>query len=83
MAVKSVWDLADKAVMELPPYLEDDDLTAERLYKKHMDMLSGPDDARDVLKALVDAGEMRAEVRRNRKGGSKVTVYVTVEKGSK
>ena len=79
MAIKDAWDIAETAVKERPPYLQDDELTAERLYKRHMDMLSGVDDARSLLNELVDAGKLRMEERRSGKGGSNVKVYIAVK----
>jgi hypothetical protein len=84
--VMDPWKIAEKAVKELPPYLGKDELTAERLYKQHPGELSNVDDARKLLDRLVEAGELRSEERRNTKngkakGGSKVTAYLTVEKG--
>lgn len=77
MAVKA-WDLAQKAVDELPPYLGDDELTADRLYKRNQGKLSGIDDARKLLDALVEAGELRSADRRNKKGGGHVKAYLPV-----
>ena len=77
------WKIAEKAIKELPPYLGDNELTAQRLYEQHKDQLSGVEDARELLKALVDAGELRIEERRSGKGGSRVKVYLPVEKGSR
>jgi hypothetical protein len=75
------WKIADKAVKELPPYLADNELTVARLYEMNKGHLSGIDDARQVLDRLVEAGELRVEDRRNRKGGSRIKVYLAVEKG--
>ena len=75
------WKIAEKAVKELPPYLGEDELTAERLYKRNTAMLSSVEDARSVLDKLVEAGELRIEDRRSGKGGSRIKVYLSVEKG--
>jgi hypothetical protein len=77
------WKIAEKAVKELPPYLKDDELTAERLHKQHTDLLSSKDDAKGLLDKLVEAGELRTEDRRSGKGGSCIKVYLPVEKGPK
>lgn len=79
MAVKTdVWSVAQKAVDELPPYLADDELTAQRLYEANKGQLSGTPDAKVLLDKLVEAGQLRIEERRTRKGGSPVKVYLTV-----
>ena len=80
MDVKA-WELAQKAVDELPPYLQDDDLTAERLFKKNPSMLRTIDDARNLLEALVKAGELEVIEKRSGKGGGRFKVYVEVKKG--
>jgi len=73
------WKIAEKAVKELPPYLEDNDLTAQRLYEQNKGQLSGVNDAKTVLDKLVEAGELRVEERRTRKGGSPMKVYLPVK----
>jgi len=77
------WKIAEKAVKELPPFLADGELTAERLYRQHTDMLKNIDDARSLLEKLVEAEQLRFEERRTGKGGSPTRVYIAVEKGSK
>jgi hypothetical protein len=77
------WKIAEKAVKELPPFLTDDDLTPQRLYEQHRDQLSGVNDARSILDKLVEAGELRTEDRRGRKGGSPIKIYLAAEKGPK
>ena len=78
MTKQAAWTVAQKAVNELPPYLGDDELTAERLYNQNKDKLSSIEDARTVLKELVEAGQLRTEERRSGKGGSRIKVYLTV-----
>jgi hypothetical protein len=79
MAVDA-WKIAQKKVDELPPYLEDTDLTAQRLYENNKGQLSGVHDAKALLDKLVEAGELRVEDRRTRKGGSPIKVYLPVDK---
>jgi hypothetical protein len=75
------WKIAEKAIKEMPPYLGDDELTAQRLYEKNKDKLSGIEDARTILKELVEAGQLRVEERRSGKSGSRIKVYLPAEKG--
>ena len=76
------WQLAEKKVKELPPYLKDDELTVVRFYEKHKDEIS-EGEAREILDEFVQAGVMRKEERRykNKKPGSRPVVYIAVEKG--
>lgn len=85
MAVKqSAWDMAQKIVDDLPPYLEDDELTVDRLYERNKDKMSNSE-ARLLLEALVEEGKLERQPRRRRgQGGSNILVYVTAtvaEKG--
>lgn len=72
----NAWDLASEAVNKLPPYLQDDELTADRLQKQNPKQLHSMDDARKVLDGLVEAGELVKEERRSGKGGGHIFVYV-------
>ena len=72
------WKIATQAVKELPPYLADDELTAQRLYENNKEQLSGVQDAKSVLNKLVEAGQLVKEQRRTRKGGSPIDVYIAV-----
>jgi hypothetical protein len=73
------WAIAQKALADLPPYLADDELTAQRLFEQNKGQLSSVNDARTVLDKLVEAGELRIEERRTRKGGSPVKIYLPVK----
>jgi hypothetical protein len=76
MALKA-WKIADDELRKLPPYLKDDEMTAERYYEAHKDMLSNIQDARMFLEALVESGRLKKEERRNKnKSGSRPVVYV-------
>lgn len=70
------WKIADEAVKELPPYLQDGELTAERFYKAHTTELHSSDDARGLLEELVKAGKLEKQERRTGRGGSHVFIYV-------
>ena len=72
------WEIAMQAAKERPPYLADDELTADRFHKKYPELSASIDDARALLNDLVDAGKLRAEDRRNPKGGNGIKVYIAV-----
>lgn len=75
-AKNDAWKIAEQAAKELPPYLADGELTAERFYKAHTVELHNADDARKLLELLVDTGKLAKEERRTGRGGSHVFVYV-------
>jgi predicted transcriptional regulator len=69
------WQIAQGLVAELPPYLEDDELTVRRYYERNKETIS-MQDAERILKDLVEAGVMERQPRRQKKGGSRIFVYV-------
>jgi hypothetical protein len=70
----NAWDLAQSVAAELPPYLDDNDLTVTRFWEKNKDRMSQTE-ARDILEKLAEAGHLEKQERRNRKGGSHLIVY--------
>lgn len=75
MALKA-WELAQKIADDLPPYLTDDELTAERFYQKNKGKMSKKE-AVLILERLVEAGQMEKQPRRRKgKSGSHAAVYV-------
>ena len=74
MAV-TVWDIAQKEVDKLSPYLAEDELTPQRLAARNKGTLS-LQDAIGLLDALVEAGTLERVERRNPKGGSHIFAYV-------
>jgi hypothetical protein len=78
--VLKAWQIADDELKKLPPYLKDDEMTVDRYYAAHKDMLGSIQDARLFLEALVESGRLRKEERRNRKkSGTRPVVYVVNE----
>ena len=76
--LREVWDIVQKVVSELPPYLEDDELTVDRLILKNRAVLRKAD-AQSLLDRLVAEGTLEKQERRNPKGGSHVYAYVAVK----
>jgi hypothetical protein len=72
------WKLAEVEVAKLPPYLGEDELTAKRLVEKYKGIVS-LQDAVALLDALVEAGKLEKQERRNPQGGSHVSCYVAVK----
>ena len=69
MAVNA-WDVAAQAVKELPPLLQDGDLTIKAFYAKHKTELTSENEARLILDALADDGKLvKVECRVGGKGG--------------
>jgi hypothetical protein len=79
MAVKNdAWLIAQQAVDEVPPFLQDDDLTLERFIERNKGMLSKAE-ARNLLERLAQSdGPLEKQTRRKQgsKGGA-VIIYIT------
>jgi hypothetical protein len=70
------WKIVQKVADDLPPYLEDSDLTAERFYQKNKDKMSSRE-ARAILERMVEEGILVKQDRRRRgKSGTRAVVYV-------
>jgi predicted transcriptional regulator len=77
MAVKqSAWDIAQRLVDSMPPYLEDNELTVERFWERNRGKMTRQE-AKDMLDRLAEAGTFdRQKRRRKGRGGSHVFVYI-------
>lgn len=69
------WEIVQGLVDELPPYLADNELTVRRYYERNKETIS-MQDAERILKDLVEAGVMERQPRRQKRGGSRIYVYV-------
>lgn len=77
--VLKAWELAQKTADELPPYLADNDLTAERFYQKNKDKMNKKE-AVNILDKLVEEGKLEKQERRHKgKSGTRPVVYVVVD----
>lgn len=71
------WQIAEEEVKKLPPFLKDDELTADRFYEKHKEDFSSVDEARKFLELLVESGRFEKQERRNTgKSGARPVVYM-------
>lgn len=73
---QSAWDIAQQVADSLPPYLEDDELTVERLWERNKDKMTRKD-ARALLDQLAESGKLDRQERRKRAGGGHIFAYVT------
>ena len=71
----TAWELAQKEVDMLPPYLGPDELTVDRLHARNKGMISKVD-AQTILDKLEEEEKLVKVERRNPKGGSHVYAYV-------
>ena len=74
--ISDLWQYLDDEVAKLPPYLKDDEVTAQRLADRHPEQFKNTDAARKFLDEKVKRGELVKEVRRAEEGGNKPYVYV-------
>ena len=78
MAVDA-WEVAQKEVDMLPPYLTDDELTVDRLAERNKGALTKTD-AQTLLDKLVEQGRLIKSERRNPRGGSHMWAYIVPNK---
>lgn len=79
MAIKDPWELAQAEAAKLPPYLAEDELTADRYYEKNKERMSKTE-ATEILNRLAAEGLLdKQERRRKGKSGGHVFVYVRLK----